>query len=352
MKTVMFLDTTLRDGEQTPGVSFSKKEKLEIAQMLDSLGIDIIEAGIPAMGKNEMDSITAILNLGLNAEILTWNRLLLEDIQKSIACGSKHIHIAAPVSDLHIAKKLNKTREWVLYNTQKLVAYCVEKGCSVSVGAEDASRTDPDFLLKYYNTAIREGASRVRYADTVGIQDPFTVYNTIKNLREHIDVHIDYHGHNDFGMSTGNAYAAFKAGAAVLSCSINGLGERAGNTPLEEITMAIKHIAKKHVHIDTKLFAQASAMVERYSKRAVHPGKAIVGKQVYWHESGIHVDGLLKDEKTYQPYPPEDAGGKREIVLGKFSGRKAIEYVYRKKGLELSQEQTNELLSVLKRSHM
>lgn len=351
MRSVIFLDTTLRDGEQAPGVSFTKKEKLEIAKMLDRLGVGIIEAGIPATGRYEMDCISAMLQLGLRAKILAWNRLSLPDIQKSLDCGARHIHIAVPVSDLHITKKLGKTREWVLYHTQKMVTYCVEKGCSVSVGAEDASRADTGFLLRFYETAVSEGACRLRYADTVGIQDPFTAHEAIRQVYEHTGADIDYHGHNDFGMSTANAYAAFRAGANVISCSINGLGERAGNTPLEEISMALRHLAGCRIPIDTKLLPAASAMVEKCSKRTVHEGKAIVGRKVHAHESGIHVDGLLKDANTYQPYPPEDAGGKRRIVLGKSSGRKAVEYVYRSKGFDLTPEQVNRLFYKLKRRY-
>lgn len=350
MGTIKFLDTTLRDGEQTPGVAFTNKQKLDLAKLMDQIGIDIIEAGIPAMGRNEMDCISDMLGLGLHAQILTWNRLNLNDIKKSIECGATHIHIAAPVSDLHIVKKLGKTRDWVLYNMQKSVDYCMDKGCTVSVGAEDASRADEKFLLSFYENAKLQGVTRLRYADTVGMQDPFIVYAAIKQITERIDVDIDYHGHNDFGMSTGNAYAAYKAGANVISCTINGLGERAGNTPLEEIVMAIKHIGKEQVDINTKLFSKASTLVEKYSKRVVNEGKAIVGNKVYSHESGIHVDGLLKDENTYQPYAPEEVGKAREIVLGKFSGRKAIEHVYRTKGLCLTPKQTDAIFSQLKRS--
>ena len=231
---------------------------------------------------------------------------------------------------------------------QKAVAFCVEKNCTVSVGAEDASRADAAFLLDFYEKAASQGAVRLRYADTVGIQDPFTVYKAISEIRERIDVDIDYHGHNDFGMSTGNAYAAHQAGANVLSCTINGLGERAGNTPLEEIAMAIKHIAKEPVHVNTRLFSEASSLVETYSKRSVNEGKPIVGSLVHSHESGIHVDGLLKDEKTYQPYAPEEVGRVREIVLGKFSGRKAIEHVCRMRGDHLSSKQIDTIYHQLK----
>ena len=191
----------------------------------------------------------------------------------------------------------------------------------------------------------------MRYADTVGIQDPFSACDAIRQVREHTGADIDYHGHNDFGMSTANAYAAYLAGANVLSCSVNGLGERAGNTPLEEIAMALRHLAGVRVPVDTKLLFEASALVERHSKRAVQEGKAIVGRRVHAHESGIHVDGLLKDENTYQPYPPEDAGGQRKIVLGKSSGRKAVEYVYSTKGFDLTPEQVSRLFNRLKRRY-
>ena len=348
MHTVNFLDTTLRDGEQTPGVSFTRAQKLHIAKMADMLGVDIIEAGIPAMGKDEMECISAMLELGLNAQILTWNRLNIADIDKSIECGAKNIHIAVPVSDLQIDKKLGKTRSWVLDNMQKALSYCIDKNCTVSVGAEDASRADRDFLISFYEKAAAGGACRLRYADTVGIQDPFTVYEAISEILQIIDVDFEYHGHNDFGMSTANAYAAYKAGANVLSCTINGLGERAGNTPLEEIVMAIKHISKEPLKINTKLLAEASQMVEKYSKRALHEGKAITGRKVFTHESGIHVDGLIKDERMYQPYRPEEVGRVKEFVLGKFSGRKAIKYFYGQRGHTLSETQVNEIMRQLK----
>ncbi len=348
MGRLKLLDTTLRDGEQTPGVAFTPAQKIDLAKLLDAIGVDIIEAGIPAMGGEEMRTVSAILDLGLGAEVLTWNRLNLKDIQQSVDCGARHIHIAAPVSDLTIAKKINKTREWVIAEMQRAVAYCKDRDCSVSIGAEDASRADGNFLLRFYTLAAREGAARLRYADTVGIQDPFTAYEAIKKIREQIDIELDYHGHNDFGMSTANAYAAFKAGADVISCTVNGLGERAGNTPLEEIVMAARHLAGAEVNIDTHRFPEISKRVADYSRRSVHPGKAIVGAGVHAHESGIHVDGLLKDERMYQPYDPKEVGRVREFVLGKSSGKKAIDHVYRMKGLTLSPHQVDAVLAKLK----
>lgn len=351
MDRVFILDTTLRDGEQTPFVSFTLREKISIAKKLDELGVDIIEAGIPAMGRTEMDAVSAVLNLNTRAQILTWNRMSIGDIDKSIECGANNIHIAAPVSDLHIQKKLGKTREWVLENIQRTVEYAVSMGLGVSVGAEDASRADEAFLLKFYRAAIRAGALRVRYADTIGLQDPFGAYHAIKRLKKLIRADIDYHGHNDFGMATANAFMAYRAGAGVISCSVNGLGERAGNTPLEEFVMAIKHIAGKDVKLRTEKLQEVSRLVEECSGRKVSEGKSIVGNQVYFHESGIHVDGLLKDSKTYQAFPPEDAGAASRFVLGKFSGGSALEYFCAQKGLEAGPEKRAAFLKRLREAY-
>jgi homocitrate synthase NifV len=348
MDRVLILDTTLRDGEQTPFVSFTLKEKRAIAKKLDELGVDIIEAGIPAMGKTEMDCVSAILGLNTRAQILAWNRMHTGDIEKSMECGAKNVHIAVPVSDLHIRKKLNQTREWVLQTVRKTVEYAVSKGLSVSVGAEDASRADEKFLIKFYRAAIRAGAVRVRYADTVGLHEPFSAYDAIKRLKRHIRAPIDYHGHNDFGMSTANAFAACRAGAEVVSCTVNGLGERAGNTPLEEFVMALKHIAGSRVAVRTQKLQEVSRLVEECSRRRVYEGKAIVGSQVYFHESGIHVDGLLKDKRTYQAFPPEDAGAADRFVLGKFSGASALEYFLRQKGLKSGKESREAFLKSLR----
>jgi homocitrate synthase NifV len=346
----MILDTTLRDGEQAPMVSFTKKEKLLIAQNLDALGVDIIEAGIPAMGGAEKDCMEALLALNTRAKILAWNRMSAADIDHSAACGAQYVHIAAPTSDLHIQKKLGKSREWVIKTIRETVSYAVCKGMTVSVGAEDASRTEERFLRRFYKAALREGASRIRYADTVGLQDPFEAYRVIRKLAKATGVPIDYHGHNDFGMSTANAFSAWRAGAKVISCSINGLGERAGNTPLEEFVMAVKHIAKKEVGIRTALLKETSALVEACSLRKVHESKAIVGSRVYDHESGIHVHGLLKDPWTYQAFPPEDAGGKGRFVLGKFSGRSALAFFCAKSGLSASGEVKDAFLQHLRES--
>ncbi len=217
MSDFYIVDTTLRDGEQAAGVAFKNEDKLKIAKALDDAGVDIIEAGIPASGEDEMENIYEILALNLKAEVLTWNRIKKSDIDKSILCGAKNIHISAPVSDIHIYHKLNKDREWIIRELKDSVSYAVDKGCTVSVGAEDASRADFEFVIEFFNAAKAAGASRARYADTVSTLDPISAFNDILKLKDYIDIDIDFHGHNDFGMATDNSLSAHKAGAKYIS---------------------------------------------------------------------------------------------------------------------------------------
>lgn len=351
MKDFFIVDSTLRDGEQTAGVAFNKKDKIEIAEKLARAGVDIIEAGIPAMGEEEIAVIQEIMNLNIHSQIMSWNRMVLDDIRKSIAAGIKYLHISAPVSDIQIERKLRKDRNWILENIKKMVSYAVQRGCIVSVGAEDASRADLDFLIEFYNTAAGEGAARVRYADTVGIMEPIRVHKTITLLRDNINLDIDFHGHNDFGMATANALAANKAGARYISCTVNGLGERAGNTALEEIVTAVHYIEGKATDFNLKKIMELSNLVENASGRHLAESKPIVGKKVFSHESGIHVDGLLKDSRTYEAFPPEDLGRERDIVIGKFSGRSAIINEYGRRGINISNNEAGFLLSQIRESY-
>lgn len=321
MERLYLVDTTLRDGEQTAGVRFTIREKVNIAKMLDELGVDIIEAGIPVMGKEEFRAVERILDLSLRADILTWNRMKLEDIKASVEAGAKNIHISVPSSDIHIYKKLQMNREEVLDQMRRVVSYAREKECSVSIGAEDASRADEGFLIKLFKESIKLGVSRVRYADTVSVLTPFTTFDRINNIKSKINVPIDFHGHNDFGLGTGNAIGAFKAGAHYISCSVNGLGERAGNTPLEEIVLALKYMENCKSPINVKNIMRISRVVEKYSGRTLHKSKPIVGEAVFSHEAGIHVDGLLKDKSTYEYLVPTILGRKHKIVKGKHSGK-------------------------------
>jgi homocitrate synthase NifV len=233
------VDTTLRDGEQTAGLAFSWEEKVVIAKALDEAGVMGIEAGIPAMGWEEQECLKAILALNLKAQVIAWNRASLQDIQQAVQCGFSFIHISAPVSDLHIKYKLRKTREWVLEEFAKALAYARSFGCRVFAGAEDASRADEEFFLQVAETAAKMGAERIRFADTVGCLEPFETYARLKRLVPKCALPIEIHLHNDFGLAVANTAAACQAGVELASVTVNGIGERAGNASLEQVVKVL-----------------------------------------------------------------------------------------------------------------
>ncbi|GBF33083.1 homocitrate synthase [Desulfocucumis palustris] len=239
MSDLFLVDTTLRDGEQAPGVVFNLREKITIARLLDLCGVDIIEAGTPAMGETEQSAISAIAGLGLRARITTWNRMVPADIRASLECGVKDVHISAPVSGIQIRYKLQKTRQWVLDRTREAVRFARDCGCNISVGAEDASRADPLFLEEFARAAREEGARRLRYADTVGVLYPLAVYERLSALGEKKIMEIEFHGHNDFGMAVANSIAAVKAGIKYVDTTVGGLGERAGNADMKKFIQAL-----------------------------------------------------------------------------------------------------------------
>ena len=344
MSQIKIVDTTLRDGEQTAGVVFSKAEKIQIARMLDEIGVHQIEAGIPVMGGDEAEAIKAITKLGLKASIIGWNRAVISDVEASLRCGVDAVAISISTSDIHIQYKLQKTREWVLENMAKATEFAKKEGVYVSVNAEDASRTDMDFLVQFATVAKQAGADRLRYCDTVGIMDPFKMYETIKTLKERVDIPIEMHTHNDFGMATANTLAGIKAGAEFAGVTVNGLGERAGNAALEEVVMALKYLWNIDLGIKTEKFREICEYVARASARPLPPSKAIVGTNVFAHESGIHADGVLKYTRTYEVFNPEDVGLERQIVIGKHSGSHAIIKKFQEYGIEISPEIANELL--------
>jgi len=344
MSEIKLVDTTLRDGEQTAGVVFSKAEKIQIARTLDEIGVYQIEAGVPVMGGDEAEAIKAITKLKLKASIMGWNRAVISDVETSLRCGVDAVAISISTSDIHIQYKLQKTREWVLENMAKATEFTKKEGVYISVNAEDASRTDMDFLIQFATVAKQAGADRLRFCDTVGIMDPFKMYDMIKTLMENVSIPIEMHTHNDFGMATANTLAGIKAGATFAGVTVNGLGERAGNAALEEVVMALKYLWNIDLGVKTERFRELCECVARASARPLPPSKAIVGTNVFAHESGIHVDGVLKYSHTYEVFNPEDVGLERQIVIGKHSGSHAIVRKFKEYGIEISQEEANDLL--------
>ncbi len=343
---LMIVDTTLRDGEQTAGVVFSNQEKLRIARMLDELGVHQIEAGVPVMGGDEQQAIKDIVKLGLKASIMAWHRAVVLDIEAPFACGDDAVAISISTSDIHIEHKLMTTRGAVMERMVKAVEFAKKHGVYISVNGEDASRSDMDFLIEFAREAKRAGADRFRYCDTVGILDPFTTYDRITQLIEATGIDVEMHTHDDFGMATANALAGVKAGATYVGVTVNGLGERAGNAALEEVVMALKHLNGNDLNFATARFREVSEYVARASGRILPPGKAIVGSNMFAHESGIHADGALKNPLTYEVFKPEEVGLERQIVIGKHSGTAAIKAkFFGEYGIEISETEAQIMLA-------
>ncbi len=345
MSDIKIVDTTLRDGEQTAGVVFANHEKIRIAKMLDAIGVDQIEAGIPVMGGHEKEAIKEICKLGLRASIMGWNRAVVKDVEQSLECGVDAVAISISTSDIHIEHKLHSTRAKVIEDMVKATRFAKQHGVYISVNAEDASRSDPDYLIEFATAAKDAGADRLRYCDTVGILDPFRTYERVKNLIDKVGIDVEMHTHNDFGMATANALAGVRAGARWVGVTVIGLGERAGNAALEEVVMALKYLEGIDLNFKTEKFREIAEYVSLASKRELPAWKPIVGSNMFAHESGIHADGALKDPRTYEVFRPEEVGLERQIVIGKHSGTAAIQAKFKEYGISLTKEEANDILA-------
>ena len=348
-RDVYIVDTTLRDGEQTAGVVFANEEKIIIAEMLSELGVDQLEVGIPTMGGDEKQAIKEIVkrNNGKKS-IMAWNRAVIKDIEESIDCGVDSVAISISVSDIHIKHKLKTSREWVLENMLKSVEFAKKNGLYVSVNGEDASRADKDFLVEFINAAKGAGADRFRYCDTVGIMEPFAIRKNIEELCDRTKFNIEMHTHNDFGMATANAISGILGGASHVGVTVNGLGERAGNAALEEVLMALMYVYGYKGNIDTKMFREVSEYVSQASGRVLPSWKAIVGDNMFAHESGIHADGALKNPKNYEAFDPDVVGLQRQIVIGKHSGKAGIINKFKEYDINLSDEEAKGVLEMVR----
>jgi homocitrate synthase NifV len=346
---VCVCDTTLRDGEQTAGIVFSNIEKYRIAQLLDDAGVQQIEAGIPTMGADEKKAVKHIARMKLNASILGWNRANIADINTSIDCDVDSVAISMSSSDIHIEHKLKKSREWVLEQITESVEHAKSHGMYISCNAEDASRADMDFLLKFAKTAKEAGANRLRYCDTIGREDPFTCYNRVKKIIDTVGIDVEMHTHDDFGMATANCLAGVYAGARFMSTTVMGIGERAGNAPLEEVVMACKHLFGVDTGIESIKLKPLAEFVSMASGRSIYISKPFLGSNCFAHEAGIHADGIIKDAKNYEPYEPEEVGLERKIVIGKHSGRNTIVTDLSKRGIDLTDQEAIDLLERVRR---
>lgn len=326
-KDIILEDTTLRDGEQAPGVALSKEQKLKILDLLVEIGVGWIEVGIPKMGGEELEYIKATREYADRARLVAWNRGIKEDVAFSIDLGFDAVHIGLPTSDIHLKSSVGKSRDWVVERACDLVKYAKDRGAFVSISAEDVGRTDTSFLQSYAGAISEAGADRLRLSDTVGIMTPETYAERVRMVTEAAPIDPQCHCHNDFGLAVANTLAGLQSGARYFHVCVNSMGERAGMPDLSQTVMALKLLYGRDLGIDTTRLTELGNLVAELSGVPVEPWRPVVGPNVFAHESGIHSKGMLIDTKSFEPMSPEEVGGTRRIVIGKHAGRAAIEHV-------------------------
>jgi 2-isopropylmalate synthase len=341
---VRIFDTTLRDGEQTPGVSITPEQKVQIAIKLDKLGIDTIEAGFPIVSNGEMKAIKRINKEGLNAEICGLARTINSDIDSALRCDLKYIHTFIATSDIHLKYKLKMTRDQVLEKAVSAVEYAKKHGMHVEFSAEDATRSDRFFLYNVFKAVANAGADRVDLPDTVGYATPQYITELVKEVKKSISIPISMHCHDDFGLAVANSIAGINAGASCAHVTINGLGERAGNASLEEFVMSLQCLYGKEHNIKTDLLYETSKFVSNTMGIIVQPNKAIIGENAFGHESGIHTHGILNNPLTYEPISPELVGRKRWLQAGKHAGAHGIRAMLEEFGISATDEQLKDIV--------
>jgi len=341
---VRIFDTTLRDGEQTPGVSITPEQKVQIAIKLDKLGIDTIEAGFPIVSNGEMQAIKRINKEGLNAEICGLARTINSDIDSALKCDLKYIHTFIATSDIHLKYKLKMTRDQVLEKAVSAVEYAKKHGMHVEFSAEDATRSDRFFLYNVFKGVANAGADRVDLPDTVGYATPQYIAELVKEVKKSISIPISMHCHDDFGLAVANSIAGINAGASCAHVTINGLGERAGNASLEEFVMSLQCLYGKEHNIKTDLLYETSKFVSNTMGIIVQPNKAIIGENAFGHESGIHTHGILNNPLTYEPISPELVGRKRWLQAGKHAGAHGIRAMLEEFGISATDEQLKDIV--------
>ncbi len=350
MRKVSVYDTTLRDGEQTPGISFPLSYKIQIAKQLDKLGVDYIEAGFPAATKGEFEAVKEIAKLGLNSKISALARLVKEDIDVAMKTDADMIHIFVPTSKIQVEHTIKKDREKIVEEAVWGVEYIKDHGFECMFSAMDATRTEVDYLKRIYKAVEEAGVDIINVPDTVGVATPFSMYELIKELKEHLKVPVDVHCHNDFGLATANTYAAVKAGADEVQVTVNGIGERAGNACLAEVVMTLHALEGVKTNIKTEYLVETSKLVERLSGIKLPPNTPIVGENAFAHESGIHAHGVLKHAATFEPgvITPEMVGHRRRIVIGKHAGRHQIKKILEDAGYSVDEETLTKITEKIK----
>ena len=342
------LDTTLREGEQTPFVNFTVDEKVEIARMLDSVGVDMIEAGDPSVSPNVAKAIKCIASLGLRAEVVAHSVASRLGIDKAKACGANRVAIFYATSKIHLDSKLHKTQEQAIAIIQEHVAYARGLGMKVRYTPEDATRTDFEFLVQVCNAAIEAGADRISFADTLGIMQPHLMYEKVRALRERLlPCKIDLHCHNDYGLALANAMAGIRAGADCIHTTVNGLGERTGIPDLAETVVSFRNLEGNEKY-NIQPLMDVSGYLEKVSGFFLAPNKPITGLNAFSHKSGVHTNGILKDPRTYEPFDPSILGRERKIIIDKYTGKSAVASRLEEYGIEVSAAELEVIVTRIK----
>ncbi len=339
-RTVRLLDTTLRDGEQAPGVSLSPDQKVEIARALERAGVAAIEAGSACTGAGERQAISRVTDLDLDARVTSFCRGLQVDVDLALECDVDGVHIVVPSSDRHVEGKVGTSREDNLATTADLVEYATAHDLWVEVIGEDGSRADLDYLEQLAETSLEAGADRFCFADTVGHTGPERTHEAVSRLADYGPV--SAHTHDDLGLGVTNALAAVAAGADLVHCTVNGLGERAGNVALEEVAIALSHVYDVDT-LELEELYDLAQIVSRATGVQLPPNKAVIGENAFTHESGIHTDGTLKDDKMYEPYSPEIVGRERRLALGKHTGRAGVAATLEEHGVDAGPDEIAEI---------
>jgi len=344
---VLILDTTLREGEQTPGVTFTIEEKLELARKLDEIGVNMIEAGDPNVSQDVKEAVSRIAREGLRAEVLAHCRALIPDVENAASCEVDRVAIFLGTSKPHLQHKLRKDEDKAIDLVTKAVEYARSQGLKVRFTAEDASRTDKDFLLRICKSAQDAGADRISIPDTVGVMIPTSVRELFRSLSRELKAQFDAHCHNDLGMATANTLAGLEGGATAAHVTINGLGERSGIAPLSEVAVALKVIYGIET-VKLEQIPSLSLLSERFSGVVPAPNTPIIGENAFTHKAGIHVAGVLANPSTYEGFPPDLIGRQRDIVIDKYTGIHAVRSRLERLGVGLNNDQISKIVQAIK----
>lgn len=350
-KKIRVLDSTLREGEQHPGVSFTNKQRIQIAWMLDYFGVDQIEIS-PVVSNDHKEAVKTIIKQGLKADIVSHGRALKEDIDVSLSCDAKWCAAYLGISDIHLKDKLRITREQAMERAVETVEYAKSHGLKIRFTVEDGSRAEPEFLLKMCRAIEEAGVDRISLPDTVGILRPVGMYNFVKKVREVIDTPLDAHVHNDIGFALANAFAACDAGVDQIHTTIDGIGERTGIPSLAEVSVAMTFLYKSPNDFRLDMLQDLSRLIEEYTTIKPYDSKPIVGTSAYKHKAGTHLAAILRNPAAYEPIPPRTVGNRRRIVFGELAGKTGASYLMSILGLQKDSESAKAVAAGLKNLRM